>query len=35
MEERHKHYNEERPHRAIGQKPPMMLLNRVGASSPL
>ncbi len=27
-------YNEERPHGAIGQKTPIMLLNHVGATSP-
>jgi putative transposase len=29
-----KYYNEERAHGAIGQKPPMMLLNHDGAASP-
>jgi putative transposase len=27
-------YNEERPHGAIGQKTPIMLLNHDGAASP-
>jgi putative transposase len=27
-------YNEERPHSAIGNKPPIMLLNHDGAASP-
>jgi hypothetical protein len=27
-------YNEERPHEAIGQQPPIMLLNHDGAASP-
>jgi len=34
MEDWRKYYNEERPHGAIGQKTPIMLLNHVGASSP-
>jgi putative transposase len=34
MEDWRKYYNEERPHGAIGQKPPMTLLNRDGAASP-
>jgi putative transposase len=29
-----KDYNEERPHGAIGQKTPIMLLNHDGAASP-
>ena len=28
------YYNEERPHGAIGQKTPLMLLNHVGATGP-
>jgi putative transposase len=28
------YYNEERPHAAIGQKTPIVLLNHVGAASP-
>ncbi|MDQ2079039.1 hypothetical protein RA307_02515 [Xanthobacteraceae bacterium Astr-EGSB] len=32
--QRRKYYNEERPHGAIGQKPPMTLLNHDGAASP-
>jgi putative transposase len=35
MEDWRKYYNEERPHGAIGQKTPMMLMNRDGAASPL
>ena len=34
MEDWRKYYNEEHPHWAIGQKPPIMLLNHVGAVSP-
>ena len=34
MEDCRKYYNEERPHGAIGQKPPIMLLNHAGATSP-
>jgi hypothetical protein len=34
MEDWRRYYNEERPHGAIGQKPPIMLLNRDGAASP-
>jgi transposase InsO family protein len=34
MEDWRKYYNEERPHGAIGQKTPIMLLNHVGATSP-
>jgi len=34
LEDWRRYYNEERPHGAIGQKPPIMLLNRVGAASP-
>ena len=34
MEDWRKYYNEERPHGAIGQKPPIMLLNHDGAASP-
>jgi putative transposase len=34
MEDWRKYYNEERPHSAIGQKPPVMLLNHAGATSP-
>jgi len=34
MEDWRKYYNEERPHGAIGQKTPMMLLNHDGATSP-
>jgi putative transposase len=34
MEDWRKYYNEERPHGAIGQNTPIMLLNRVGAASP-
>jgi putative transposase len=29
-----KYYNEDRPHGAIGNKPPIMLLNHDGAASP-
>jgi len=29
-----RYYNEERPHGAIGQKPPITFLNRDGAASP-
>ena len=34
MEDWRKYYNEERPHGAIGQNTPIMLLNHVGAASP-
>jgi transposase InsO family protein len=34
LEDWRKYYNEERPHGAIGQKTPIMLLNHVGATSP-
>ena len=34
MENWRKNYNEERPHRAIGQNMPIMLLNHVGAAIP-
>jgi putative transposase len=34
MEDWRRYYNEERPHGAIGQKTPIMLLNHVGAASP-
>ena len=34
LEDWRKYYNEDRPHRAIGQKTPMTLLNHVGAASP-
>jgi putative transposase len=34
MEDWRRYYNEERPHGAIGQKPPIMLLTHAGASSP-
>jgi putative transposase len=34
MEDWRKYYNEERPHGAIGNKPPIMLLNYDGAASP-
>jgi putative transposase len=34
MEDWRKYYNEERPHGAIGQNTPIMLLNRVGGASP-
>lgn len=34
MEDWRKYYNEERPHGAIGNKPPIMLLNHDGAASP-
>ena len=34
MEDWRKYYNEERPHGAIGQKTPIMLLNHDGATSP-
>ena len=34
MEDWRKYYNEERPHGAIGQKPPITLVNREGATSP-
>jgi transposase InsO family protein len=33
MEDWRRYYNEERPHGAIGQKPPITLLNRDGAAS--
>jgi hypothetical protein len=32
--QRRKYYNEERPHGAIGQKTPIMLINHDGAASP-
>jgi putative transposase len=34
MEDWRKYYNEERPHGAIGNKRPIMLLNYDGAASP-
>ena len=34
MEDWRRYYNEERPHGAIGQKPPITLLNHDGAASP-
>jgi putative transposase len=34
MEDWRKYYNEERPHGAIGQMPPIMLLNHDDAASP-
>jgi putative transposase len=34
LEDWRKYYNEERPHGAIGQKPPITLLNNDGAASP-
>ena len=34
LEDWRKYYNEERPHGAIGNKTPIMLLNHVGAASP-
>ena len=34
LEDWRKYYNEERPHGAIGQKTPIMLLNHDGAASP-
>lgn len=34
MEDWRKYYNEERPHGAIGNKPPIMLLNHDGVASP-
>jgi putative transposase len=34
VEDWRRYYNEERPHGAIGQKPPITLLNRDGAASP-
>jgi putative transposase len=34
MEDWRKYYNEDRPHGAIGNKLPIMLLNRDGAASP-
>ncbi len=34
LEDWRKYYNEERPHGAIGQKTPIMLLNHIGATSP-
>ena len=34
LEDWRKYYNEERPHGAIGQKTPIMLLNHVGAAGP-
>ena len=34
LEDWRKYYNEERPHGAIGQQTPIMLLNHDGAASP-
>jgi putative transposase len=34
MEDWRRYYNEERPHGAIGNKPPIMLMNHDGAASP-
>src|SRR4029077_7526152 len=34
LEDWRKYYNEDRPHGAIGNKPPIMLLNHDGATSP-
>jgi putative transposase len=34
LEDWRKYYNEERPHGAIVQRPPIMLLNHDGAASP-
>src|SRR4029077_8880637 len=34
VEDWRKYYNEDRPHGAIGNKPPIMLLNHDGATSP-
>lgn len=34
LEDWRKYHNEERPHGAIGNKTPIMLLNHVGAASP-
>jgi transposase InsO family protein len=34
MEDWRNYYNEGRPHRAIGRKTPIMLLNHIGATSP-
>jgi putative transposase len=34
MEDWRRHYNEERPHSAIGNKPPIVLLNRSAAHGP-
>ena len=34
MEDWRRYYNEERPHGATGQKPPITLLDRDGAASP-
>ena len=34
LEDWRKYYNEGRPHGAIGQKTPIMLLNHAGAASP-
>ena len=34
MDDWRRYYNEERPHGAIGQKTPIMLLNHDGAASP-
>ena len=34
LEDWRKYYNKQRPHGAIGQKTPIMLLNHVGAASP-
>ena len=35
MEDWRRYYNEDRPHGAIGHKPPIALMNRGGAASPL
>ena len=34
LEDWRKYYNEERPHGAIGQRPPITLLNHDGVASP-
>ncbi|WP_461357528.1 IS3 family transposase [Bradyrhizobium sp. USDA 4454] len=34
VEDWHRYYNEERPHGAIGNRPPILLQNHVGATSP-
>lgn len=34
LEDWRRYHSEKRPHGAIGQKPPITLLNRVGAASP-
>jgi putative transposase len=34
LEDWRRYYNEERPHGAIGNKPPIMLMNHDGAASP-